>query len=409
VNLLELFLGIMTALGGFVDIGELVFAMDTGARFAYQLLWVVVLGTVGIALFGEMSGRIAVVTHKPTFVLIRDRMGHGKALAVLVASNLVNLITCTAEVGGVAAVLRLLFGTNYRAMVAVSAALMIAIMYWLKFKWIERVFGLTGLLLLVYFWVAFAMQPDWAEAARGLAPSLPSGENKSLLYWYFAVGLFSSILMPYEVYFYSSGAIEDQWKVKDLPMNMLNAGVGFVLGGLLTMALIVVGAEVFFPRDIDPKVIGTPAIAAALAYGVPGLLIALLGALFAIMGAAVETALAGAYNLAQFFGKPWGKRKKPREVPAFTVMWMAMIATGCVVAMSGVNPVQFVEFSVIFAVVVLPFTYYPILRAASDRKAMGKHVNERWITALGWFYFVLIAAAAAAAIPLMWLTHMGEG
>lgn len=410
MNFAELFLGIMTALGGFVDIGELVFAMDTGARFAYQLLWVVIVGTIGIAFFAEMSGRIAVVTHKPTFVLIRDRMGHRKGLAILVASNLVNLITCTAEVGGVAAVLRLLFGTDYRAMVLVTGALMIAIVYWLKFKWIERVFGLTGLLLLVYFWVAFSLQPDWGQALRGLAPSLPSGNaGNSLLYWYFAVGIFSSILMPYEVYFYSSGAIEDQWKVKDLPMNMINSAVGMVLGGLLCMALIVVGAEAFFPHHIDPKVIGTPALPAAMAYGAPGLVVALLGALFAIMGAAVETALAGAYNLAQFLGKEWGKRREPREVPAFTAMWMAMFAIGCAVAMSGVNPVKFVEYSVLFAVVVLPLTYYPILRTASDRKAMGKHVNAHWVTAVGWVYFGLITAAAIAAVPLMWLTHMGEG
>ena len=409
MNLVELFLGIMTALGGFVDIGELVFAMDGGARFAYQLLWVVIVGTIGIGIFGEMSGRIAVVTHKPTFVLIRDRMGHRHALVVLIASNLVNLITCTAEVGGVAMVLRLLFGADYRPMVLVSAALMIAVMYWLKFSWLEKLFGLTGLMLLVYLGVAWTLQPDWGQLARGLAPSLPSGENQSLLYWYFVVGLFSSILMPYEVYFYSSGAIEDQWKVKDLPMNMLNSGVGFVLGGILCMALIVVGAEYFFPHGVDPKVIGTPALPASAAYGSIGLLVALLGALFAIMGAGVETALAGAYNLCQFLGKPWGKRKKPREVPGFTMMWMAMIAIGCAVAASGVNPVQFVEYSVLFAIVVLPFTYYPILRAASDRKAMGKHVNPAWVTALGWIYFGLITAAAIASVPLMWLTHMGEG
>ena len=408
MNITELFLGIMTALGGFVDISELVFATDAGARFAYQLLWVVIVGTIGIAIFAEMSGRIAVVTGKPTFVLIRDRMGYRKALVVLIAANLVNLITCTAEVGGVAMVLRLLFGTDYRLMVLVSAALMIAVMYWLNFSWLEKLFGLTGLLLLVYFGVAWKLQPDWGQFARGIAPSLPQS-SQSLLYWYFVVGLFSSILMPYEVYFYSSGAIEDQWKVKDLPMNMLNSAVGFVLGGTLCMALIVVGAEFFFPHHVEPKVIGTPALAAAAAYGATGLIVAMLGALFAIMGAAAETALSGAYNLCQFLGIEWGKRKKPGKVPAFTRMWMAMIAIGCIVAMSGVNPVQFVEFSVLFAVVVLPFTYWPILRTAADKRTMGKHVNPRWLTALGWVYFALITAAAVAAVPLMWLTHMGEG
>jgi Mn2+/Fe2+ NRAMP family transporter len=64
---------------------------------------------------------------------------------------------------------------------------------------------------------------------------------------------------------------------------------------------------------------------------------------------------------------------------------------------------------VIFAVVVLPFTYYPILRLADDKKAMGKHVNSPVIRVLGWIYLALICAAAIAAVPLMIATHMGQG
>jgi Mn2+/Fe2+ NRAMP family transporter len=68
-----------------------------------------------------------------------------------------------------------------------------------------------------------------------------------------------------------------------------------------------------------------------------------------------------------------------------------------------------VEYSVIFAIVVLPFTYYPILRMAGNRGLMGKHVNSRAVEVLGWVYLVLIAVVAAAAVPLMLITHMGEG
>ena len=44
----EIFLGILTAMGGFVEIGELTFTLNGGTRFAYQLLWVNLLGTIGI-------------------------------------------------------------------------------------------------------------------------------------------------------------------------------------------------------------------------------------------------------------------------------------------------------------------------------------------------------------------------
>jgi Mn2+/Fe2+ NRAMP family transporter len=123
----------------------------------------------------------------------------------------------------------------------------------------------------------------------------------------------------------------------------------------------------------------------------------------------VETALSAGYNVAQFFGIPWGKRHKPMEVPLFTLFWMVAIVLGTGIAMSGANPVDVVEYSVIFAVVVLPFTYYPILRLAGDKAVMGRHVNSPIIRVLGWGYFGLICVVAAAAIPLLIATRMGQG
>ena len=52
-------LGILAAVGGFVDIGDLVFNSAAGATFGYDLLWVVVVGVVGIVVYSEMCGRVA--------------------------------------------------------------------------------------------------------------------------------------------------------------------------------------------------------------------------------------------------------------------------------------------------------------------------------------------------------------
>jgi Mn2+/Fe2+ NRAMP family transporter len=408
--LLDITLGIMTALGGFVDIGELVFALDAGAKFGFQLLWVVLLGTLGIAVYGEMSGRIAAVLRKPTFSVVKDRLGGRTAAVVLVAATLVNVLTCAAEIGGLAVVLQLIGAHRYHLMLVAAAGFLLVSVYLLPFRWIERVYGLMGLPLLVYVAAAVALDPDWGEAARALVPRAPQpGTPGTAVYLYFVVGLLSSILMPYEIYFYSSGGIEEEWTPKELPVNKLTAGIGFLLGGLLCMAIIIVGAQVFGPAGIDPQHLGTALLGATSAFGFAGYVVALLGIFFAIGGAAVETALAAAYNVTQFFDLPWGKRRKPREVPQFTLCWMAAILLGLGIASSGINPVQIVEYAVMFAVLVLPLTYYPVLRLADDREAMGKHVNAGVIRVLGWIYLVIICIVAAAALPLMALTHLGQG
>jgi Mn2+/Fe2+ NRAMP family transporter len=57
---------------------------------------------------------------------------------------------------------------------------------------------------------------------------------------------------------------------------------------------------------------------------------------------------------------------------------------------------------------VLPITYFAILRAAADPKLMGKHVNRRLQNVIGWLYFVLVCLTAAAAVPLLILTDAGK-
>ena len=85
-----------------------------------------------------------------------------------------------------------------------------------------------------------------------------------------------------------------------------------------------------------------------------------------------------------------------------------MFAVAAVIVLAGVRPLQLVNFSIIFGMAVMPFTYYPILRVAADKNIMGKHVNTRLDTAVGIGLLVLIIVAALAAFPLMILTHAGR-
>jgi Mn2+/Fe2+ NRAMP family transporter len=78
------------------------------------------------------------------------------------------------------------------------------------------------------------------------------------------------------------------------------------------------------------------------------------------------------------------------------------------ISLTGIRPLTLINISVIFGMVVMPFTYYPILRVAEDKNIMGVHVNSKTDTAVGWVFLVLITLAAAAALPLMALTHSGQ-
>src|SRR5436190_16464653 len=118
---LEVFLGVLTAIGGFVDVGELVANTEAGARYGVALVWAVLLGLVVIMLYAEMAGRIATLSQRPVFDLVRERMGERAALANLAGSVAVNLLTMTAEVAGVALSIQLVTDVSYLLWVPVVA------------------------------------------------------------------------------------------------------------------------------------------------------------------------------------------------------------------------------------------------------------------------------------------------
>jgi len=407
-NVLAVALGIFAAIGGFVDIGDLVFDTQAGATFGFQLLWVVVVGVVGIIVYSEMCGRVSAVSERPVFDLVRERMGFGAGLGTLVASEVVNLMTCAAEIGGVALCLKLLSGLPYRLLIPLGVLGLVVTCWVLPFRWIERVFGYLGLGLLVFVVAAIKLHPDWGQVAHGFVPGSHSG-GSLLVYLYFVVGILGTAMGPYEVYFYSSGVVEDHWSLKDLGLNKVTAIIGYALGGTLSMALIIVAAVLFLPSGISPQFLGTPALAAEHAVGQVGLLLALVGILFAVGGAAIETSFAGAYNLAQFFGWRWGKKERPAAASRFTLSWLVIFALAFLVVMTGYDPVKLTEYSVIFSVVALPLTYLPILLVANDRSYMGESVNGKLANFLGGLFFIVIVAIAIAAIPLMLLTNGGQG
>jgi manganese transport protein len=407
VKIFKIALGILAAIGGFVDIGDLVFNVAAGAMFGYQLLWVVVVGVVGIIVYSEMCGRVAAISNKAVFDAVRERVGFRAGLVTLVAAQVVNLMTLAAEVGGVAICLRLLSGLPYRWLI-LAAIVALGIVVWLiSFEWIERIFGYGGLCLLVFAVAAVKLHPDWGAVAHGYVPHLNT-ENTPL-YLFFAVGLLGAAMTPYEVYFYSSGGVEEGWKSKDLGLNRANAIIGYSLGGFLSFALMITGGALFLEQGVQPDFLGSIALGAEVPIGEIGLLLALIGILFAVGGASIDTLFSGAYNLAQFFGWEWGRYRHASGAPRFTLTWMVLLVLALTIVMTGVDPVQLTEYAVIFSVVALPLTYLPILLVANDRAYMGTYVNGRVSNVLGVAYLVVILAISLTAIPLMIITNVGQG
>jgi Mn2+/Fe2+ NRAMP family transporter len=403
----EIFLGILTAFGGFVDIGDLVANAETGARFGMSLAWVVVIGVIGIVLFAEMSGRVAAISGRPVFDVIRERLGARAGLANLVASFLINFLTLAAEIGGLALVLQLATDLNYLLWVPLATVAVWIVIWKLSFSLMEKIFGITGLLLVVTAVALWQLDPDWGRLLSDAAHPGPPATESWPTYLFFAVALLGAAMTPYEVFFFSSGAVEEHWTRRDLMVNRANVYLGFPLGGLLSLAIMAGAAVVLKPRGISADHLSQMALPVAVGLGKVGLAILYVGMFAAIFSAALETALSAGYTVAQYLGWQWGKYVRPHEASRFHLVVLVSIVASLGLVLTTIDPIKVTEYSIVLSAAALPLTYFPILVVANDPQYVGEYVNSRLTNVVGFAYLVLLLVVSIATIPLMIWTRAG--
>ena len=183
----------------------------------------------------------------------------------MLTSLLVTLLTFSAEVGGIALALELASSVNYLLWVPVAGLALWLVIWRVKFSVLENVAGVLGLALVVFGVALWQLHPDWSQLVQqAVSPRNPPGEGLPT-YFYYAIALFGAAMTPYEVFFFSSGGVEERWSAKDIVTSRMNVFVGFPLGGLLSLAIAACAAVVLMPRQITVDTLGQVGLPVAVA------------------------------------------------------------------------------------------------------------------------------------------------
>jgi Mn2+/Fe2+ NRAMP family transporter len=400
-------LGVMTAIGGFLDIGNLVTSGVTGARFGMSLTWAIVLGTIGMTIYAEMGGRVTAVAGRPVFHVVRERLGVRFGLVNLLASLVLNVLTLAAEIGGVALALELVSDVSYILWVPLVALALWGVVWRMPFKVIENVFGVIGLSLVVFIVALFYLPTDWeALAHSALRPAVPSQEAYST-YFFYAAALIGACLVPYQIIFFTSGGIEEGWTRRSMVQMRLNTMVGFPLGGLLSVAIMATSAVVLQPLGTDVGHLSQVAFPVAVALGKTGLAFALVGFFAATFAAGAEATMSTGYTISQYFGWPWGKWLRPRQAPQFHVVCLLTLLAGTGLVLTTIDPVTITIVSVALGAVAIPLTFLPVLVIANDRDYLGDKVNGVLANGLGVVFLAIMVVVSVATVPLLFWTRAG--
>ena len=247
--ILQLALGIVTAIGGFLDAGAISTSALAGALFGYQLIWAVVLATFCVVLLTEMSGRLAAVSHHTVADAVRERLGFRYFAIPLTTEVFQDVLVLAAEIGGIAVALHLATGFDYRLFVPIVALLLWSLLWFGNFSVIENGVSFFGLVALAYVVGPFVVGAPLTEVVRGALQTLP--DHEPVQYWLLAVSIVGSVLEPFLLNFYASGAVEEKWTVKYLPMNRAIAALGMSFGAVISIGIIILSALTLGPRGIQ--------------------------------------------------------------------------------------------------------------------------------------------------------------
>jgi Mn2+/Fe2+ NRAMP family transporter len=391
-------LGIITSVGGFLEIGSVTTAVQGGASFGYQLLWAILLGTICLVFLVEMSGRLSAVSKHTIVEATRERFGFPFFFIVLVGMVLVSFLVLVAELGGIGLSLQILTGIGFPWW-AIPVSFIVWFLMWKgTFSLIENGASLLGLVTLSFVVAAIKLHPDWGSTAHGLLPTFPGDQKPK--YWFVAVSILGASISPYLMYFYSSGAIEDEWDETYIPINRFISTLGMSLGGFLSMAILVVAALVFQPKGIDIQKFEQASLLMTTALPKWGFFLFAMSMLFACLGAALEISLAIAYFFAQGFGWNWSEDLTPSRDARFSFTYTIVIMLAAVPLLFGVDPIRVTIASMALTSATLPLAIVPFLFLMNDPIYLGKHRNG-WVSNSVVAIIILISfVLAVISIPL---------
>ncbi|MDX6614273.1 MAG: hypothetical protein QOD75_3459 [Blastocatellia bacterium] len=397
-KLIEISLGIVTSVGGFLEIGSITTAAQAGADFSFQLIWAVVLGGLCLIFLVEQAGRLSAVSGHTLTGAIRERFGFNYFFLVFIVLSLITLLVLSAELGGVCVALEFSTGVGFQWW-AVPVALLVWLLIWKgTFGFIEKGVSVLGLVTISFIVGAIVMKPNWHSVVSGAIPSLPAHDKSH--YWFIAVSILGASISPYLYLFYSSGAIEDHWTEDYIGVNRIIASTGMSFGTVISIAVLILGAFVFPPRGLHVDHYSQLALLLQDAFGHWGFILFVASLGIACLGAALEITLEMAYFAAQGFGWNWSENQPPKKEARFSLTYTIVVLLATLLVLTGIDPLKLTIMSMALTAATLPFSIVPFLILMNDRKYLEEHTNG-WLSNTVVILIILLAfVLAVISIPL---------
>ena len=381
---------------------------QVGAQFGFNLAWTMVFSWPLMCAIQEISARIGRVTgrgiagnlkrHYPRPLLVG-------LIGLLLAANTINL---GADLGAMAAALKLVIGGPQLLYVAAFASVSILLEVFVSYSRYVSVLKWLTLALFSYVGVAFVVHMPWSTVAYRLVwPHI----DWTPAYLTAVVAILGTTISPYLFFWQAEEEVDEvkerdgAWPLQRAPIQAprefarirLDTYIGMAFSNLVALFIIITCAATLHANGVTN--IQTSAEAAQALRPIAGEAAFMVFALGIIgTGLLAVPVLAGsaAYAVGEAFGWHVGLARKLRRARAFYATIALATLIGAALNFTPIDPIKALFWTaVINGVVAVPVMVMMML-LGGRKDVMGPFILKRGLRTAGWLATVVMAVAVVA-------------
>ncbi|TMK47637.1 MAG: divalent metal cation transporter [Actinobacteria bacterium] len=376
---------------------------QAGAAFGFGLLWTAWITLPLAAAVQETAGRLGLVTGQGLAALIKERFPRWVLFGAVTLVAVANGFNIGADLGSMAASVRLLVPVPQALLLVAMAGLMVGLEILLPYERYAKVLRWLTLSLAAYVAVLFVIDVNWGSVLRQtLIPRISWTRPEIAM----LIAILGTTISPYLFFWQASEEVEERHLEKKHAvdrehLSLMRADVlaGMASAVLVMFAIMVASAATLGRHGVTT--VQTAQQAAEALRPIAGRLASLLFTLGIVgTGLLAVPVLAGstAYALSEAFGWREGLGRKFRRARKFYLVMAVAMLVGLALNFGGIDPIRALYFAAILNGVAAPPLILLMLILSNHQPTCGKWTGRRWSNAL-----VGLALVLMTALPIAYL------
>jgi NRAMP (natural resistance-associated macrophage protein)-like metal ion transporter len=380
---------------------------SVGAQFGLSIIWMAPWLFPLMLAVQEVCARIGIVTNKGLAGVLKKHYRKKIVMGAVLLLVIANVVNIGADLGAMAASLRMLVGINFYVGAILFAAVIILLEIFVQYHVYVKILKWLALTTLAYIATGFIIKPDWGLVFKeAFIPHISFTKD----YIFAMVAIFGTTITPYLFFWQTSEEVEENKLIKAncskekmcdrIGKMRTDVRAGMILADLVFLFIVLTTAHMLFNNGImsidsaEQAALALKPFAGNFAY-----LLFALGIIGTGLLAVPVLAGSGAYAFSEMMNWNESLEYKFSRAKGFYLVIAFSIIVGLALNFLGINPIKALVYSAFLnGIITIPILAF-IMILGDNKKIMGNETNPAWVKIFGWFgVLAMIVALIAMAV-----------